>query len=184
MFGFFCCCKRRKKSAKKMITEIYEFWFFWSKNGRFVTHICFPKKSFAWNPYFYCVWGVSAFWAKVSKKKEIFEKPPKKRKHLTDNWKAPFLVFLLFFWGLFHLALNPPYFFFFCFFFVFFCFFVVFVGGFKGQVRWPEGPPHLTLKPSKKNKKNKKKENKTKQKTNKEGLGPSEVALRATSHDP
>ena len=36
----------------------------------------------------------------------------------------------------------------------------------QGQVRWPFGPPHLTLKPSKK----------TKQKTNKEGLGPSEVA--------
>ena len=44
-------------------------------------------------------------------------------------------------------------------------------------MRWPFGPPHLTLKPSKKNNK--------KQKTrNKEGLGPSEVALRATSPDP
>ena len=40
-------------------------------------------------------------------------------------------------------------------------------------MRWPFGPPHLTLKPSKKNKKTKKKQ---KQK-NKEGLGPSEVAL-------
>ena len=28
---------------------------------------------------------------------------------------------------------------------VFFCF--VFCGGFKGQVRWPEGPPHLALSP-------------------------------------
>ena len=28
--------------------------------------------------------------------------------------------------------------------FVFFCFFF---GGFKGQVRWPEGPPHLALNP-------------------------------------
>ena len=36
-------------------------------------------------------------------------------------------------------------------------------------MRWPFGPPHLTLKPSKK---------RTKTKTNKEGLGPSEVALR------
>ena len=55
-------------------------------------------------------------------------------------------------------------------------------------MRWPFGPPHLTLKPSKKNKKQKTKQ-KTKtatnqQKTNKEGLGPSEVALRATSPDP
>ena len=54
-------------------------------------------------------------------------------------------------------------------------------------MRWPFGPPHLTLKPSKKKTKKTKKQKKTKQKqkkTNKEGLGPSEVALRATSHDP
>ena len=51
-------------------------------------------------------------------------------------------------------------------------------------MRWPFGPPHLTLKPSKiKSKKNKTKQKQNK-KTNKEGLGPSEVALRATSHDP
>ena len=31
----------------------------------------------------------------------------------------------------------------FCFLFVF----VFFCGGFKGQVRWPEGPPHLALNP-------------------------------------
>ena len=62
-----------------------------------------------------------------------------------------------------HLALNPPYLFFllfgccFFFFFLFFCFlffvfcfcfcFCFFFGGFKGQVRWPEGPPHLALNP-------------------------------------
>ena len=33
-----------KKEAEKLITGIYKFGFFWSKNGRFVTHICFPKK--------------------------------------------------------------------------------------------------------------------------------------------
>ena len=32
--------------------------------------------------------------------------------------------------------------------FVLFLFFFVFLfGGFKGQVRWPEGPPHLALNP-------------------------------------
>ena len=62
-----------------------------------------------------------------------------------------------------HLALNPPYIclfvylficfcfvfvlFCFCFVFVFFVFVLVFFGGFKGQVRWPEGPPHLALNP-------------------------------------
>ena len=30
--------------------------------------------------------------------------------------------------------------------FIFFCLFVFF-GGFKGQVRWPKGPPHLALNP-------------------------------------
>ena len=30
--------------------------------------------------------------------------------------------------------------------FIFFCFFCFF-GGFKGQVRWPKGPPHLALNP-------------------------------------
>ena len=38
----------------------------------------------------------------------------------------------------------------FCFFCVFFfvcCFVFVLFGGFKGQVRWPEGPPHLALNP-------------------------------------
>ena len=39
---------------------------------------------------------------------------------------------------------KPSLFFCFCF-FLFFCF--VFFGGFKGQVRWPKGPPHLALNP-------------------------------------
>ena len=37
------------------------------------------------------------------------------------------------------------FFLFFCFVFLFFCWF--FFGGFKAQVRWPEGPPHLALNP-------------------------------------
>ena len=45
-------------------------------------------------------------------------------------------------------------------------------------MRWPFGPPHLTLKHS--NKKHTKKPNpqKNTKKTNKDGLGPSEVAKR------
>ena len=73
---------------------------------------------------------VRAFWAKLSKKGN-FGHPPKKKK-LPDNWKAHFLVFLSFFSFVFLLSV--------------FCFFV-FLGGFKGHVRWPEGPPHLALNP-------------------------------------
>ena len=40
---------------------------------------------------------------------------------------------------------KPSLFFCFCFFLVFCC--LVFFGGFKGQVRWPKGPPHLALNP-------------------------------------
>ena len=115
----------REEKGKKMITEIYEFGFL-SKNGRFVTHICFSKNT-CWNPYFYSVFWVRAFWAKVSKK-EILDTHQKGKK-LTDNWKTLFwyfcccfCLFLLFFFFVFfvvlspHLALNPPYFFFFLFF--------------------------------------------------------------------
>ena len=46
-------------------------------------------------------------------------------------------------------SLGPkPSLFLFCFFFCFFSFCFVFCfGGFKGQVRWPKGPPHLALNP-------------------------------------
>ena len=57
----------------------------------------------------------------------------------TSLGPKPSLFYLfLFFW------------FFLCFvFFVFFsfCFLFFLGGGFKGQVRWPEGPPHLALNP-------------------------------------
>ena len=92
------------------------------------------------NPYFYSVFWVRAFWAKLSKKGS-FGHPPKK-KNLTDNWKALF-------WGIFVIFTFS---FFFCFLFSCFCccffldlFFCSFFGGFKGQVRRPEGPPHLAL---------------------------------------
>ena len=79
----------------------------------------------------------------MCQKREILKSHPKKRKKLTDNWKAIFWCFCCFF-------LGASFFFFFLFFCLFFfvCFFlVVFFGGFKGQVRWPKGPPHLALNP-------------------------------------
>ena len=124
-----------------MITEIYEFWLFWSKNGRFVTHICFPKKEALKPLFLWCFFG-ARFLGQGVKKREILKSHPKK-KNLTDNWKAKFWVFLLFFLGFFF---SCCFFFSFVFFVSFFVF-VFFFGGLKGQVRWPEGPPHLALNP-------------------------------------
>ena len=76
------------------------------------------------------------FLDKVSKK-EILESQQEKWKNLTDNWKANFWYFCCFLGG----------FVFSCFFFLCFFLFLCFLGGFKGQVRWPEGPPHLALNP-------------------------------------
>ena len=91
------------------------------------------KKKRAWNPYFYSVLGVSTFGAKVSKKGN-FEKPPKKRKFWLITEKLFFGIYAVFWGPLFS-----------CFFFSFA--FLGFFGGLKGQVRWPEGPPHLALNP-------------------------------------
>ena len=129
-----------------MISVISGFGFFWSKNGRFVTHICFSKKQTCWNPYFYSVFWVRAFWAKLSKT-ESWDTHQNKRKNLTDNWKALFWYFLCFLcYFLFFFSLFCFWVFVFLGGFCFFCFCFLFEG-FKGQVRWPEGPPHLALNP-------------------------------------
>ena len=101
-------------------------------------HISAFQKKGAWNPYFYSVFRVRAFWAKLSKR-QILDTHPKKKKIFTDNWKARFWVFFVF-----------SCFFLFLFLFCFFCFVVFFVflfGGFKGHVRWPFRPPLLALNP-------------------------------------
>ena len=64
---------QEKKKAKKMITEIYEFCFFWSKNGRFVTQNCFSKKGPETPIFIEC------------QKREILKSHPKIKKKLTDN---------------------------------------------------------------------------------------------------
>ena len=57
-----------------------------------------------------------------------------------------FALFLFCCWIVFGVVLVLFLFFLILFFFVFFVF-VFFFGGFKGQVRWPKGPPHLALNP-------------------------------------
>ena len=127
-----------------MITGIYEFGFFWSKNGRFVTHNFFPKK-IGWNPYFYSVFGC-AFSGPRCQKRQFLDTLSKKGKFWLITEKLFFGIFVFFtFSFLVFLFLL----FFVVFLFCFFCFvFVLFLfGGFKGQVRWPKGPPHLALNP-------------------------------------
>ena len=88
----------------------------------------------------FIVFFVCALFGPSCKKREILKSHPKKRKFsliiekLIFEYFWFFLVFFCFFFGSF----------FFFFGFVVFC---VFFGGFKGHVRWPEGPPHLALNP-------------------------------------
>ena len=72
---------------EKKIGQKYDNWnlwilVFWSKNGSFVTHICFSTKK-CLKPCFYSVFWVRAFWAKVSKKVK-FEKPARKKEN--SDW--------------------------------------------------------------------------------------------------
>ena len=78
-----------------------------------------------WNPYFYSVWGLRAFWAKLSKKGNFGHPPKQKIKFWLIIEKlifcifGAFLVLFPFFWPPL-LALKPPYLFllFCCYFFL------------------------------------------------------------------
>ena len=123
-----------RDEKKQTNNDIWNFWicFFpkmavsWRRSV-FQTLVC-------WNPYFYSVLGCALF-GPSCQKREFLDPLPKKT-CLIDSWKALFFgIFgFVFFW------------FFFCFFFVFICFCFLF-GGFKGQMRWPQGPHHLALNP-------------------------------------
>ena len=80
---------------------------FWSKNGRFVTHICFSKKSLL-KPYFIVFFGCAFFGPRCQKRK--FETHQKRKKLLITG--------KLFFW---HFCVFCGCFFFSCFFVVFEC---------------------------------------------------------------
>ena len=85
------------------------------------------------NPYFYSVFWVRVFWAKLSKMGILG--PKNNREFWRITQKSCFAIFI---------CCN----FFISFFFVF-CFVYSFFGGrrFKGQVRWPKGPSHLATNP-------------------------------------
>ena len=100
-----------------MITGNSGFGFFLSKNGRFVTHNCFFQKFLAETPIFKLFWGCALSGPSCqSRKREFLDTPPKK-KILTDNWKALFWYFCVFYF--FFICFS---FFLLCFVFVLFCF--------------------------------------------------------------
>ena len=116
------------------------------------------QKMGCWNPYFYSVLGVRVFGPSCQKRGNL---DPHRKEKWTDNWKVTFwyscfCFFFSFFeglrvrWGgpLGHLTWPLTLLISFCLFVFLVCFFVFgFFGGFKGQVRWPKGPPHLALNP-------------------------------------
>ena len=113
------------------------FGFFGPKMAVSWRTTAFPKKR-AWNPFFIVFFGFR-FFGRRCQKREILKSHPKKRKNWLITEKLFFGIFAVFLGGLL-------FFLFFLFFFVFFVFCFC-LGGFKGQVRWPEGPPHLALNP-------------------------------------
>ena len=87
----------------------------------------------------FIVFFVCALFGPSCKKGKFWTPSQKKRKFSLITEK---LIFEYFWFFLVFLC------FFFCsFFLVLLFFFVFFFGGFKGHVRWPEGPPHLALNP-------------------------------------
>ena len=80
----FSVVEREENRQNKLITGIYEFRFFWSKNGRFVTHMFFPKKKFAETPIFIVFFGCALF-GPSCQKRENLDTHPKKKKIFTDN---------------------------------------------------------------------------------------------------
>ena len=81
-------------------------------------------------------WGCAPFLGPSCQKREILDPPPRKKFWLITEE--------LIFWYFWVCVSFPS----FCFFLLFFCLFLFwFFGGFKGQVRWPKGPPHLAPNP-------------------------------------
>ena len=110
-------CWRRKSQPKTMISGISVF-LCPKMAVSWRTSVC--QKRLCWNPYFYSVFFGCAFVGQVVKKGKFWTHT-KKRK----NW----LITEKLFFGYFYV-------------FKLFC-----LGEFKGQVRWPERPPHLDLNP-------------------------------------
>ena len=94
---------KNKKAKKKLEILVCCFVQKWPFRDRCLLF----KKLVCWNPCFDNVFGVRAFWARLSKR-EILDPTPK---NLTGNWKAHFFVFF----GFLFLCFFLLFFFVFCF---------------------------------------------------------------------
>ena len=139
---------KEKKRAKENDNWNFWIWLFLPKNGRFVKRNSFSKNALL-KPLFFIVFFGCALSGPSCQKREFLDTPQKMKVCLiTESFFLVLFVFLHFL-SLFFFFVFLLYFCFFCFCcFLGFVFFVLFFGGFKGQVRWPEGPPHLALNPS------------------------------------
>ena len=79
----FVLLKEKKTGKKKLITGIYEFGIFWSKNGFRDAHLLFKKKG-PETPIFIVFFGCALF-GPSCQKREILDTHPKKKKIFTDN---------------------------------------------------------------------------------------------------
>ena len=144
-FSYFWCflVVEREEKGNKVITEISGFGFFLSKNGRFVTQSHFPKNVLLKPLFLLCFLGCALFWL-ITEKLIL---------GVFSCFSCVFCLWLLFVFLVrwpegTSLGPKPSKIVFFLEFFVVFVFGFFCFGGFKGQVRWPEGPPILALNPS------------------------------------
>ena len=105
-----------KKKAKKNDNWNFWIWLFFVQKWPFRDSELFSTKRVAETPIFIVFFGGALFWPSCQKR-EILETHQKRKKILTDNWKALFLVFLCFF-------CFSSFVFFFLFIFLFWFFFV------------------------------------------------------------
>ena len=127
----FSVVEREEKGPKKLYLEFLVLGCFGPKMAVSWRKSVFQKMG-CWNPYFYSVFGGALFGPSCQKRDILDTHQERKMWLITEKFFGVFLCLFSF-----------------C--FLFFVFIVLgglcFFWGFKGQVSWPKGPPHLALKP-------------------------------------
>ena len=134
----------REEKGKKNDNWNFWIWVFLVQKWPFRDSKLFSTKWVAETPIFIVFWGCALFGPRCQKR-EILKSHPKNGKIWLITEKLVFGMFVFFYFLFLFLFFCVCFFWFFV--FLFFVFFWFFFWGFKGQVRWPEGPPHLALNP-------------------------------------